>query len=1095
MKLIFELVVQDNKAAVQLDLLKGNLREINKELKLVDQDSKAFQSLVEEAATTRTEIKKLTDQQKELRKEFQAATVPTDSLAGLRIEYSKLVEQITKLTKAERESDAGKKLIANAGAVKNEINEIQESVGNFTGSVGNYKGGILAASEALGIFGGTLSNQTQLLQTAVSVLETGGAAAKKFYDITKAGGQAFRDNVAQFREYLSGLRDSKKASDEAAKSQGDVADAVEEVADGGEAAGKGLAESAKGAGLLSRAGGALGGVLKGLGIGLIITLVTSLIGVFTRFAPVIDFVEQVVDGLSAAFDVLVSRAAKLVTAFGKFFSGDFSGAFDDVGDAVSGLGAQMVEAAAAAAALRKEMQDLEDAQKDFELTTARNEAAVAKLTVALKDRTKSDSDRLKLAAQITKIETNNLNEKTALIDKEIDIERRRLLLTGQVTKEQADQIAAGNFVLARQLEDEFKLQADQTDRIRELLIKRTQAEGESAVLLERIDNRRNAILEDRQARQERAAQKAAASAEKEAKALEAQIARIRDLEKSIRDLDASTITNDFERQAVEIENKRAEALAKVGEARDVLTKKIAEQKGVLTEADKKELALISEQTGSIIAAYDLQQDALSEARDRAVEKQKAELAALTLDIAQLAEENAQRLAEAESEIANADFAQQRNELLAVLNERKKALTEQLIDGSISQKKFKEEYLREQEAFNVGNLELERKRASEIKRINDELESARIEAAKAALAVRLAAIEAETETEIQAAKDRAKSEGGDAGAAIDAIKLKAIEKRTTAELDFDKTVRDATEANKQAQLAAIKDVDAANEKTHQDQIARIEDEKERRKRLRDAIIEATQTIAGAAFEIERNRIDQQATAQTAALDKEFEQRRELAQGNTAELEALDKEYQKRKEAIEKEAAQKRKRLAVTEAIIQGALAVVKSLPNLLLAAVTAVATAAQVAVINSQTFAQGGIAQFRKAGMFKGRSHAQGGVNGYFSDGTRVNVEKDEVFVILNKRASRELAGLSEHNYRHGGRRFDAGGSLDFTPQFPIPNESGQGQIVIIARAEVSDESVEKMAREIADKTSTKTQNAVVAGLDERNRTAERELLMEESRQV
>ena len=61
-----------------------------------------FRLTAEEAALTRVEIQKLTDEQKALRKEFAAAQVPTDSLAGLRIEYSKLIDQVNRLSKAER---------------------------------------------------------------------------------------------------------------------------------------------------------------------------------------------------------------------------------------------------------------------------------------------------------------------------------------------------------------------------------------------------------------------------------------------------------------------------------------------------------------------------------------------------------------------------------------------------------------------------------------------------------------------------------------------------------------------------------------------------------------------------------------------------------------------------------------------------------------------------------------------------------------------------------------------------------------------------------------------------------------------------------
>lgn len=1091
MKLIFELQVQDTNLDTQLEILKENLKTIKKELRDVDQGGKAFQSLADEAATTRAEIAKLTDQQKALKKEFAASQVPTDSLAGLRLEYSKLTEQITKLSKAERESAAGQQLIANAASLKGEINGIQESVGNFTGSVGSYKGGILAASDALGIFGGSLSAQSGILQTAVSVFDAGSAGAKKFFDATKSGGQTIKEGVGQFREYLQSIKETKAASSEAAKASGDVADAVAETASEGVQAGAGLAESSKGAKLFSAAGTALKGVLASIGIGLVIALVVGLIGVFKQFAPVIDFVEQAVAGLSAAFDVLVSRAAKVFTAVGKFFDGDFAGAFNDVGDAVSGIGSAMVDAATAAAALTKEMQDLDDAQKDFVLTSAKAEAAVAKLSVALKDRTKSDSERLKIAAEITKLETKNLNEKTALIDREIDIEKRKLLLTGQVTKEQADQIAAGNFDLARSLEDEFKLKQDQTDRIRDLLVKRVQAEGESATLLERTDNRRNAIIESRAAKQQAAADKAKQIAEKEQKALESQTKRIEELAKSIRDLDASTLTNDFDKQSADIENKRADALAKVSEAREALTKKIAEQKGVLTDADRRELELISEQTGSIIGAYDQQQRAVADARDRALAKQKQELAALSLELNELAERNGQRLAEAEAQILNSNFAQSRNELLAVLNERKLALTQQLADGTISQKKFKDEYIAAQTAFNIGSANLERDRAEKINAIGEQLEQSRIEAAKASLAVRLSAIEQETNAQIEAARQRSTKEGGSPDAAIDAIKLAALEQRKAAEIDFNNAVVDAETARKNAALEADKAINDSDQKVADDKLARLEKEKGKRRELQDGILEASRTVAGAIFDIEKNRIDNQLKSSTDALDAEFAKKREAAAGNADQLAKLDVQYQKKKEALEKEAAQKRKRLALIEAVVNGALAVVKALPNIPLAIFAGIAAAAQIAVIASQKFAAGGMAKF---GKFGGRPHSQGGTRGQFDDGTNVEVEKDEVFIILNKRASKQIRQLSDFNFSHGGNRFADGGALGFTPQFQTFNNNTQ-EIAIIAQAGFTDEQVAFFAKSVADQTSIKTRNAVVAGLDDRNRTAERQSVLEANSEI
>ena len=388
MKLLFELVVQDANVGAKLAVLRSELREINTELRKVDQDSKAFESLSEEAAATRIEIDKLTEQQKALNKEFKAAQVPADSLAGLRLEYSKLVVEISKLSKAERESDVGKTLIKNAAGLKEEISAMEQEVGNFTGSVGNYKNSIVSAADALGSFGGTLGEQAGILNTAINLFEQGKTSLGNFGNAAREGFQSFKDGVASFKDYLTASKDLKKANEDVAESGIEAATATEATGKAGQVAGEGMKAGAKGAQLFSAAGTVLKAVLAALGIGLIIAAIVGLIAVFQRFAPIVDFVEQAVAGLSAVFDVLVSRVAQVVAVFGRLFSGEIglSEAFDEVGEAVDGMGSQMIEAAKNAAQLKKEMQELEYAQKDFILTTARAEVAVQKLSVFERDR-------------------------------------------------------------------------------------------------------------------------------------------------------------------------------------------------------------------------------------------------------------------------------------------------------------------------------------------------------------------------------------------------------------------------------------------------------------------------------------------------------------------------------------------------------------------------------------------------------------------------------------------------------------------------------------------------------------------------------------
>jgi uncharacterized protein YoxC len=74
-------------------------------------------------------------------------------------------------------------------------------------------------------------------------------------------------------------------------------------------AGSGLSGATRGAGAFSGGLKVLGGVLKGLGIGLIITAITSLIALFTKTQAGADKVSQVMKGLTAVVDVLFGRLA------------------------------------------------------------------------------------------------------------------------------------------------------------------------------------------------------------------------------------------------------------------------------------------------------------------------------------------------------------------------------------------------------------------------------------------------------------------------------------------------------------------------------------------------------------------------------------------------------------------------------------------------------------------------------------------------------------------------------------------------------------------------------------------------------------------
>ena len=144
--ILFRLVAQDAGVNAAIVSNREEIKKLNKEIAAA-KGTNGYADLVRSLVEAKKSAADLKAEQKALNREFQATQVPKDSLAGLRLEYSRLTEQITKLSAAERNSDFGKGLVSSAARVKKEVDSIEQSLGRFTGNVGNYK------SALSGIFG------------------------------------------------------------------------------------------------------------------------------------------------------------------------------------------------------------------------------------------------------------------------------------------------------------------------------------------------------------------------------------------------------------------------------------------------------------------------------------------------------------------------------------------------------------------------------------------------------------------------------------------------------------------------------------------------------------------------------------------------------------------------------------------------------------------------------------------------------------------------------------------------------------------------------------------------------------------------------
>ena len=135
------------------------------------------------------------------------------------------------------------------------------------------------------------------------------------------------------------------------------------------------------------------------------------------------------------------------------------------------------------------------------------------------------------------------------------------------------------------------------------------------------------------------------------------------------------------------------------------------------------------------------------------------------------------------------------------------------------------------------------------------------------------------------------------------------------------------------------------------------------------------------------------------------------------------------------AEAAKAIAIAQAIINGfqgvtsVLAATSTIPEpfgSILKGITAAAIGA-TALINVNKIRSTPVPKKKaaKGGIFGGDLHSQGGNTGYFQDGTVVEVERGELFAVLNRNSTGMINDLSSLNEMGGGVSFGRGGTKSF----------------------------------------------------------------------
>lgn len=271
-------------------------------------------------------------------------------------------------------------------------------------------------------------------------------------------------------------------------------------------------------------------------------------------------------------------------------------------------------------------------------------------------------------------------------------------------------------------------------------------------------------------------------------------------------------------------------------------------------------------------------------------------------------------------------------------------------------------------------------------------------------------------------------------ALQEERIAALQRFRDAELLIEgKSSSEKEKIQKEAELEIQK---IKNETFAQEQAndKKLEDSK---RQLALTSIQIAQQVADTIFQIAANRIQEEINLVTGKYDAESELLQSQLDANlisqadfNAQKSKLDADFRAKESKLKKEQFEKEKAAALISATIAAATAVLNALAtpppaSFVLAGIAGTLGAAQIGIIASQPtpeFERGGQL---KTGVFGGNLHTSGGTKGVFSDGTKVEVERDEAFFILNRKATAAISELSNHNAKHGGVQFANGGTLQF----------------------------------------------------------------------
>ena len=186
--LIFSVKIDQDEALKQSAELSKSIQELTAQQKeLAASGEGASVAYQENAVQLRTLKKEQSDVNRQLDNSVKAFKAANGSIEQQRANLSVLTQQYNKLSKEERENEqVGGKLAKQIKSLSDELKANESAIGDNRRSVGDYKGGILEATESLNLFGVDVGGLVDKLKNSKDSIDTARAGFSGFNGVLKA---------------------------------------------------------------------------------------------------------------------------------------------------------------------------------------------------------------------------------------------------------------------------------------------------------------------------------------------------------------------------------------------------------------------------------------------------------------------------------------------------------------------------------------------------------------------------------------------------------------------------------------------------------------------------------------------------------------------------------------------------------------------------------------------------------------------------------------------------------------------------------------------------------------------------------------------